>query len=112
MFSISTEVDDPCLFVNLMYKNDSGTEISFEPENHEIIINLNIEDSGEFDTSPSNGVYRFSWTPDSLCFKVGEYGDGNGVILTVKLPNTPEVLNSLKECLAIWKQAAVDFNEL
>lgn len=111
MFTITTEVDDDYLLVTLTYKSSTGLEFSFEPENAEAITDINIDDNGDFDTSRSGGTCCFRWSPNSLTFETSRYGDGNGGALTINVPNTPETMNSLKQCLLTWKEAVKNIPE-
>jgi hypothetical protein len=109
MFTINLNIDDSeeCSYLDvcLRYNNDNGTNFVFIPENTEAIKDIEISDTGSFDTSPSNGICAFSWDSQSLFFQLGKFGDGNGGSLCITLRNTPEVLQSLKGCLTLWKEA-------
>lgn len=108
MFSIivnEEKYDDETLFeVELIFKSDTFS-FSFTPENYKCLTI--VDDTTEsFDSNPCNGTTSFEWNKDKIIFQVGKFGDGNGNggLLSITLPNTPAIQNSLNDTLDIWRK--------
>ena len=106
MFSIVIDYEDGYLLINLLYKTNDGIVLDFSIDNPELITDINIDDTGEFDPLSINGVCSFRWTPDTLIFNLGTYSCGGD--LSVKIPATSENIASLKQCLQAWKDAVIN----
>lgn len=97
------------LDVVFTYKDPSGLELEFVPEDPMEIISLtSIESSGEIEWSPCNGVFYISWDENSFCFTVARFGDGNGGELSITVPNTPSLMNSFREEMNRWREAVAN----
>lgn len=81
-----------------------GLELVFIPEHPEAIKNIDIRaNSGCFDTRPSNGAFRLTWSPELIVIQCARNGDGNGGAMSVVLETTPKLLMSLQLSLKKWK---------
>ena len=104
MFTIDINTEDFELRVTLNY-TDGKNNFTFSPECNFAVKNFNLETDTSLDMLPSNGECNIHWNEDYISFKVvNAVGDGGSSYFSV--PNTPEVLKSLKECIAIWKEKA------
>lgn len=76
----------------------------FSPEQTGHIRNVDVEaESGKFDTSPSNGAFSLKWSKTSIEICVAKHGDGCGGSFDLTLQTTPELQQSLHDCLRRWK---------
>ena len=105
MFTIEINPEEQS--VTLSFVSDHFT-LKFTPEDSQHILDVNLGESGNFDTSPGNGECSMTWTPEQFFFNVARYGDGSGGYLYVTIKNTPEIMQSFRECIDKW----VDYAKL
>lgn len=111
MFTLEYEKLGEILEIKLIWKGESKIELI--PEDPYEIVDLTseqIQNEGVFDTRPSNGDFTLSWNKEFIRISVAKYGDGRGGSVTIETPTTDERLNSLSECLSLWKQLVCSFS--
>ena len=103
MFTIDINTDGYELRATLIY-TDAKSKFKFSPEDNERIMEFNLETDSWFDVVPRHGECLFYWDDDYISFEMVN-GVGSCGSCSFSVPNTPEVIKSLKDCLAIWKEA-------
>ena len=84
--------------VSLIFKNEI-LEIDCSPECLKYLY-----DDGAYDSTPSNGEFRFHYDDENITFNAAKYGDGQGGCLTLVLKMTKEIRKSLDEAINEWKE--------
>lgn len=94
------EIVEECVTLTF---TDNNFSVSFSPEDIEHIMNIDIGDSGKFDSCPWNGECSLQWNSEKFIFNVAKFGDGKGGSLTITVPNTPELMKSFRSSIEQWK---------
>lgn len=100
MFSIEFKDIDSQLSVQLQYKSEQCS-FTFSPESIDMIKSNN---QNMFNLRPYDGQYDFSYNEKHIHFNCGTFGDGFGGSLFLTIENTPETIQSLKDCLTLWEE--------
>jgi hypothetical protein len=106
---IDEEADEGETFYNVEIEY-FGRDVSFifSPEDGAIIVGVDVEKpKGCIDGQTTNGDFRLTWDEDHIELCCARYGSGGGGGLSVTIRNTPEVMDSLKKALRIWKSKFV-----
>ena len=92
--------------------DDSLTVLKFENDDMELCLYVdNINCIGDFDletdtcltTDDERGICYFRWDDNRITFGVSNH-TGDGGALTIGVRNTPAIMESLKQCMRIWKE--------
>ncbi len=88
--------------VSLIFKNEI-LEIDCSPECLKCLYD-DGEDIYSYDSTPSNGEFRFHYDDKNITFNAAKYGDGQGGCLTLVLKMTKDIRKSLDEAINEWKE--------
>lgn len=107
-FTLDTEIDGDFVTVTLTL-DLYGIKINFVPEECESIRNVNVEaEAGVYETDPSNGSFGLEWSPVYIILSCSKFGGGDAGELNIRIPSTPELLDSLRAALIKWKRVVAE----
>jgi hypothetical protein len=83
---------------------DGERRIRWDPDSKDELLNINMdEESSGYESNPRNGGFSLSWTPTKINWVFWRYGCGGCGALEVEVPNTSEIMASLRECIVAWQ---------
>ena len=106
MFTI--EIEDDCLPI-LRYTNDD-MDLCLYVDNINCIGDFDLETDTCLSTDYRRGICYFRWDVNRITFGVSNH-TGDGGSLTISFRNTPEIMESLKQCMEIWKKTVEDMDQ-